>query len=161
MNILVISDTHGFDERVKIILDRIGPVDMLIHCGDIEGQEEEIQAWADCPCLMVSGNNDWSSRLPREIFTTIDDYKVFITHGNRYGISLDTEMLRDEALSRGADICFFGHTHKPLVDTQGSLTMVNPGSLSYPRQIGRDPTYVLMRIDAEHQVRFDVRAFQD
>ena len=66
MNILIISDTHGFDDRVRVILDRIGPFDMLIHCGDVERQEAEIQEWADCPCLMVAGNNDWSSRLPRE-----------------------------------------------------------------------------------------------
>ena len=31
MNILIISDTHGFDDRVRLILDRIGPFDMLIH----------------------------------------------------------------------------------------------------------------------------------
>ena len=161
MNILIISDTHGFDDRVRVILDRIGPFDMLIHCGDVEGQEAEIQEWADCPCLMVAGNNDWSSRLPREIVTTIDDYKVMITHGNRYVVSLDKEMLREEALSRDVDICMFGHTHKPLVETKGSLTMLNPGSLSYPRQISRDPTYILMRIDEEHQAHYDVRVFHD
>ena len=110
---------------------------------------------------MVAGNNDWSSRLPREIVTNIDDYKVMITHGNRYGVSLDKEMLREEALSRDVDICMFGHTHKPLVETKGSLTMLNPGSLSYPRQISRDPTYILMRIDEEHQAHYDVRVFHD
>ena len=38
----------------------------------------------------------------------------------------------------------YGHTHRPVVDTEGKVTAVNPGSLSFPRQEGRRPSYVVM-----------------
>lgn len=152
MKILVISDTHGHMERVKEVLDRERPIDILIHCGDVEGQEHAIQKLAGCPCYMVSGNNDWASWLSREITTMIGGYTLFITHGHRYGVSLGKERIRDEAQSRGADVCLFGHTHKPCVDTDGKLTLMNPGSLSYPRQIGRKPTYGIIEIREEEKM---------
>ena len=58
MKVLVVSDTHGHAEQIKRVLDKTGAVDALVHCGDIEGQEEYIRRLADCPCYMVAGNND-------------------------------------------------------------------------------------------------------
>lgn len=156
MKILIISDTHGYAEMLKLVMEKVPEFDALIHCGDIEGQEEYIRETAGCPCYMVAGNNDWSSDLARMITMNIDDYKIMITHGDRYGVSLGTEMLRDEAESLGADICFFGHTHRPLVDTKKNLTLVNPGSLAYPRQMSRKPTYGVMEIDEDHRLRISI-----
>ncbi len=47
---------------------------------------------------------------------------------------------------------FYGHTHRPVVDDNGNILAVNPGSLSYPRQEGRKPSYALMEIDEEGKV---------
>lgn len=41
----------------------------------------------------------------------------------------------------------YGHTHKPVVDREGDLTAVNPGSLTYPRQEGRRPSFIIMDLD--------------
>ena len=41
----------------------------------------------------------------------------------------------------------FGHTHKPYLETKDGVTILNPGSLSYPRQEGRRPSYMIMDID--------------
>ena len=49
--------------------------------------------------------------------------------------------------SRGKDIVMFGHTHKPYLDTEDGITILNPGSLSYPRQEGRRSSYMIMTID--------------
>ena len=40
----------------------------------------------------------------------IGRYKVFITHGHNYYVSLDTECIREEGAARNADIVMFGHT---------------------------------------------------
>ena len=40
-----------------------------------------------------------------------------------------------------------GHTHRPVIEQERDLTLINPGSLSYPRQEGHVPSYVLMEID--------------
>ena len=42
-----------------------------------------------------------------------------------------------------------GHTHKPVIDREADLTLINPGSISFPRQENRKPSYILMEIDAK------------
>ncbi len=157
MKILVISDTHGYLDRASLVMQKERPFDALVHCGDIEGQEHQLQKLAGCPCYMVTGNNDWASRLSREIETFFEGRRVFITHGHRYGVSLGTERIREEAESRRVDICLFGHTHRPLLETTGGLTLMNPGSLSYPRQMGRKPTYGIIETRPDGSLRCDIR----
>ena len=59
-------------------------------------------------------------------------------------MSVGNENLKREAAARGVDVVLYGHTHRPVVDTEGKVTAVNPGSLSFPRQEGRRPSYVVM-----------------
>lgn len=66
MKILVVSDSHGRDENLEQAVMQETPFDMLIHCGDVEGREIFIEAFTECPCHIVSGNNDFFSDLPRE-----------------------------------------------------------------------------------------------
>ena len=68
-------------------------------------------------------------------------------HGHTYYVSLGPDTIREEALSRNADIVMFGHTHKPMISTEGGIVTLNPGSLSYPRQEGKKPSYIIMEID--------------
>ena len=51
MKILVVSDTHGHEKNLMTVLNRVRPVDALIHCGDVEGGEDYIRAAAECPCI--------------------------------------------------------------------------------------------------------------
>ena len=58
---------------------------------------------------------------------------------------MTTAMLKDEAKSRGFNIVMYGHTHRPSIDmSDPEVTVINPGSLAYPRQEGRRPTYIVM-----------------
>ncbi len=41
-------------------------------------------------------------------------YKVLITHGHYYYVSLDTQEIRQQARARGVDIVMYGHTHRPV-----------------------------------------------
>jgi len=40
--ILVVSDTHGIDRNFYEVVESEKPLDLIIHCGDIEGQEQEM-----------------------------------------------------------------------------------------------------------------------
>ena len=40
MRVLVISDTHKKHENLKVVLERVSPVDLVIHLGDAEGYED-------------------------------------------------------------------------------------------------------------------------
>ena len=144
MKILVVSDTHGKDEMLEQTLDKELPVDMLIHCGDVEGREFFIEAIAECPCCIIAGNNDFFSDLNREEELEICGHKVLVTHGHMYGVSMDIAGVIDEAVSRNCDIVLGGHTHKPAIYRRNGVLAVNPGSLSYPRQNGRRPSYAVL-----------------
>lgn len=114
--IMVVSDTHGRLENLAEALSREGKLDMLIHLGDFEGDDEVICEMANCKVLMVPGNNDFFSTLNREIETQIGKYHVLLTHGHYYYVSLDLKTLHDEGIARGFDIVMFGHTHRPVID---------------------------------------------
>lgn len=149
MKVLIVSDTHRHNENFFTVMEKVGPVDMVVHCGDVEGAEAIITEAAGCPVEMVQGNNDFWSGMPREKEFFIGDYKVFLTHGHNYYVSMNYEMIKQEARAREADIVMCGHTHKPVIDIGGRVTVINPGSLSYPRQEGRKPSYIIMEIDKE------------
>lgn len=156
MRILVVSDTHRQNGNLCKVLTKTGHIDLLIHLGDAEGSEDYIREIADCPVEIVAGNNDFFSGLPRELEIGLGVYKVLLTHGHYYNVSFTLERLREEARERGVQIAMFGHTHRPVVDYSGPVTLVNPGSLSYPRQDGRRPSYILMEIDREGKAHYTI-----
>jgi len=155
MRVLVVSDTHKKNENYFKLVERHKP-DLVIHCGDAEGSEYALTECAECPVQIVLGNNDFFSYLPREVELTLEGLKIWVTHGHNYYVSMGNEMLKREALARGADIVLYGHTHRPVVDKEGSVTAVNPGSLSYPRQEGHKPSYIIMELK-EGKADFSIR----
>jgi putative phosphoesterase len=155
MKVLIVSDTHRYNENYFKVVEMHKP-DLIVHCGDIEGSEYALSEGAGCPVYMVSGNNDFFSELPAELEFSVGKYKCMATHGHRYRISTGPEMLFAEARERGFDIVMCGHTHKPEVRREGDIYVVNPGSLSYPRQDGRKPSYIIMETDRFGEVHFTV-----
>ena len=154
MRVLIVSDTHRHNDNYFKVLQKTGPYDLVVHCGDIEGSEFAISEGAGCEVMMVSGNNDFFSSLPREIETQIGKYRVLITHGHTYYVTMGNERLKQDAAHRGFDIVFYGHTHRPVVEMEKDIIAVNPGSLSYPRQDGRAPSYAIMEIDRHGEAHF-------
>lgn len=158
MRILIISDTHRRNENYLKIVEDIGDeLDMVIHLGDVEGSEYVIQEAVDCPVEIVAGNNDFFSDLPSEKSLQIGRYRILITHGHRYYIGMGNEMIKKEAIAGGYDIVMYGHTHKPVIDISKNIIAINPGSLSYPRQENRKPSYIIMEIDDDGEAWFDLR----
>lgn len=158
MKVLIVSDTHKRNDNFFRVLEKVEPVDMVIHCGDIEGSEYAISARCNCPVEMVAGNNDFFSPLPTEREFEIGGYRVWVTHGHNYYVSMGNERLKQEARSRGVDIVCYGHTHRPVVDLDDDdVIAINPGSISYPRQDERKPSYILMDIDRYGKAHFILR----
>lgn len=151
MKVLIVSDTHGRRGELEEIIELEKPFQFLIHCGDVEGDEEYIRQTAGCDCAFVKGNNDFFSDLSGNECFILEGLKVMVTHGHMYGVSLNTAMLEEEARSRGVQIVMFGHTHRPYLEEKDGLILMNPGSVSYPRQRGRQPGYAVMEIRKNQQ----------
>ena len=133
------------------------PLSGIIHCGDFEGSEGRFAIASNCPVYFVAGNNDFFSDLSRELEYDLEGHTVFQTHGHNYRVSMDLEYIRSEAVSRDADIVFFGHTHKPVARLVDGIYLFNPGSLSYPRQEGRRPSYLVIDIDSEGALNYEIK----
>jgi phosphoesterase, MJ0936 family len=157
MRILVVSDTHKHDENLEKVLQLAGKIDYLFHLGDIEGSEDYIREIAGCPFYGVMGNNDFFTDLPREEEVQIGKYKMLLVHGHQHYVLGGTEHIKKTAISKGIDIVMFGHTHKPIVEKEGNIIALNPGSLTYPRQEGRNPSYIMIEIDENESINFQIK----
>ena len=156
MKILIVSDTHRRNENYIRAVERVAPIDMVIHCGDIEGSEYLIAEYSGCPVQMVMGNNDFFADLPREKEFVVGKYRIWLTHGHNYYVSMGNETIKREARARGVDIVMYGHSHKPVVDLGEDVIAVNPGSLTYPRQEGRRPSFIIMDLDRKGEAHFTI-----
>ncbi len=156
MRILAVSDTHGRVERLAVLARAPFPVDCVFHLGDAESQEDLIRSFFSCPVCFVKGNCDTFSREEENVLMTLENRKFFLTHGHKYGVSYTFEKMVREGLRRGAEAVCFGHTHRPLIMEQNGILLVNPGSLTFPRQADRKPTFALIEFEREGRIRADI-----
>ena len=157
MKILIVSDTHGYNDVMWDVIKKEEPIDMMIHCGDIETNPQVIRDKVDCTLHMVAGNNDYNPDLDRVQIFEIGQYKALLTHGHRQHVYSGYSNLYYLGEENKVDFVFFGHVHIPVVRKEGDITLVNPGSLTYPRQIGRVPTYIVMTLENHKDPVFEIK----
>lgn len=156
MKILVVSDTHRDETSLEKVLNLEKP-NMLIHLGDIEGSEEKIEEMSNCDTVMVGGNNDFFSFLPEEKEVYLKGYKAFLVHGHTFRVGLGIEELRAEAKIKKCRFAMYGHTHKPYYEDKDNLIILNPGSISYPRQDGRNKSYAIININDNDEILVEIK----
>ena len=152
MKVLIVSDTHGRNGGYLDLLENSEKMDMVIHCGDVEGSEYLISESSGCKTVIVQGNNDYFSDLPKEMIVKLGKYKALVTHGHAYYVNMGHEHLVREAKKRKVDMVIYGHTHRPVITEENGIKVLNPGSLTYPRQMERKYTYIIMEIDENGEV---------
>lgn len=156
MKILIVSDSHGRNTYLEKVIRAVEPIDLFIHLGDMEGGEQYLKTAVKCPIEMVSGNNDYFTKVSREKIIQIGKYKVFLTHGHRYRVNFELDTIMRIGRENAVDIVMFGHTHIPVILYGENITAVNPGSISQPRQPGRIPSYMIMEIDRFGEAHFTI-----
>ncbi|MBO5227861.1 MAG: metallophosphoesterase [Lachnospiraceae bacterium] len=160
MKILVVSDTHGSLRGLQAAIKAEGKLDWILHMGDVDRQEDELAALAGRSMFAcVKGNNDYYSQLSNELLLDIRGYKIWMTHGHRYQVYSGNDMIKNVGIMKGADIIMYGHTHSPLVeiDKENKITVINPGSISQPRQLGRQPSYIVMEIEEGKTPSYEIK----
>lgn len=155
MKILVISDSHKQYENMDRAIEIEMP-DRIFHLGDGEGCEDYVEAVAQCPLEIVRGNCDFASDLPAEVVMRVGAHVVMLTHGHYYNVSFGPQMLAEVAKEKGVDVVLYGHTHVPLLREEGGITIMNPGSISYPRQSDRRPSYGVIEVDARGEFTYRI-----
>jgi len=135
MRIVIFSDSHGDVEACRSVIDKIPGIDMAIHTGDIISDIQKLGTFfPELDRRYVPGNCDFSA-LPSDLLFEVCGKKIFISHGHCYNVKNDStySKFKEKALSLGADMAVFGHTHKCVYENDGRLILINPGSIKYGR----------------------------
>ncbi|MBA4537484.1 metallophosphoesterase [Bacillus aquiflavi] len=144
MNILIVSDSHGLTEELKVIKNKhMDEIDHMIHCGD---SELSIAHNAIEDFIIVKGNCDIEKRFPEEVIQEIDGYRLLVVHGHQYGVKHTLMNLHYRAAELDADIVCFGHSHILGVEIIAGKLFINPGSICLPRK-RIEKTYVILRLE--------------
>ncbi len=70
-----------------------------------------------------------------------------LTHGHQYAGIDSIGNMSEMARANDVQIVVCGHTHIPHMEKRGDVWVVNPGSISQPRQPGHQPSYLVMNIE--------------
>lgn len=160
--ILVVSDSHNHADNIERILKKEGAFDCFVHLGDGEREVTRIQSMFHCPCYMVMGNCDSESdKLPSFTIINLGKHSIFATHGHKYWVNMGTEFLANNAKMYGCDFALYGHTHIPDMHDAGGITVLNPGSVSLPRQTGHKKTYMILEVKEDGDLTYELRFLDD
>ena len=157
--ILVVSDNHRKLDNIYQLLEENPDISYFIHLGDSEGCEDAIRTHLPkgCESYFVQGNNDFFAYLPKEIEMRLGKERLFLTHGHLYGVGFDLQGLADEARARNCSMALFGHTHRPFSRMVNGVLCINPGSINFPRQENRKPSYAMFYLDKKGNLRTEAK----
>ncbi len=146
MKIYVLSDSHN-SFLFSPFLEKAKDADMVIHCGDGMRDQEDLKSVLSCPVYCVKGNCDFVGKW--EELIDVAGHRIFVTHGDIYNVKATYSGLIARAKEFGADIVLYGHTHVPDITYQDKIWLINPGSLTRPRD-NKVPTYCILELDGEN-----------
>lgn len=131
----VISDTHGLVRPE--VHDALAGVYLILHAGDVCGDEVLDELSTIAPVAAVMGNCDppGHPRLPARIARTIGGHRFHVSHGHELGVPTPPKLLA----ATDAEVIIYGHTHRPLVHRDGARLVLNPGAAG-PRRFDIQPT---------------------
>lgn len=148
MRVLVISDSHGKTENIKKAIEKAGKINYLFHCGDVGEDFRSLETMAGVPAYVVAGNCDGYGSLLNQNIIQLGKHKVFMAHGHLQAVHAGLNLLRVMALKNECDLAFYGHTHVPYLNVaEDDVTILNPGSISLPRQDGHAKTFAILEFD--------------
>lgn len=159
VKIAVISDTHLYSPQPwleKVFSKHLAHADVLLHCGDIT-TFSVWQIFCQHPNFTaVLGNCDeWrlSDELRPAESLKIDGLQVGMVHG--WGSRSGVPARAAEHFGPDYDLVCYGHTHIRNWDVINGVRMINPGSLSSPRD-NNPPgfAYVTVRADKTLKCEF-------
>ncbi|MGM0470971.1 MAG: metallophosphoesterase family protein [Bacillota bacterium] len=156
MKLVVISDTHGSQERIEEVIDREADFDYLIHAGDHLTDVDfavDNQSWQ---VITVKGNCDRGLTGEVEKLFTVNGKQILLTHGHKYALKQGLTRLSYRVAEVEADIVIFGHTHISLNQSVDGRLYFNPGSLTYPRD--DSASYGVLKI-ADGAVDSEIKSF--
>ena len=131
--IAVVSDSHYESAPLSDLAEEIsrhGDIGLLIHLGDMTADADWLAGRLSVPVRSVPGNCDRPGPdEPAERVEKIEGVRVLYAHGHTLSVKTTLNRLFYRAQAEGAGLALFGHTHAPLILSEGPVWLVNPGAL--------------------------------
>lgn len=150
MRILLVSDSHGYNDELKKVLDNI-KCDAKIHCGD--SCFDKNSSLKMNFKYIVDGNHDNGIFPLVETFTS-DLGNILITHGHKFNVYAGYDYLVEYMNQKNISICFHGHTHVPHFEIYKNKTFINPGSIMFNRGQSQCGTFAIVEITNKIKVNY-------
>ena len=137
----LISDTHGMMR--PDVFTALAGVDLILHAGDVGGDDVLDELALIAPVHAVSGNTDppGDPRLSEAIEMEIGGLRIHVSHGHELGSPTPKKLLERYA----ADVIVYGHTHQQFVSHADGRLVVNPGAAG-PRRFKLEPSVARLTI---------------
>lgn len=138
MKIAIISDTHDRISSLEKFLSfaKEKKIGILFHCGDICRTEtlKRIINDFEGKVFLVLGNADIREKILK--FKENPKIKIFENFGEveieslKIGFCHLLELALKKCQKKNYDFIFYGHTHKPWMESKKNCILVNPGNLA-------------------------------
>lgn len=138
----LISDTHGLVR--PDVHDALAGVELILHAGDVGGDDVLDELGSIAPVVAVRGNTDppGSPRLAESIERSVDGLTIHVSHGHEVGSPTPEKLFAKYS----ADIVVYGHTHRQLLTNAAGRWAVNPGAAG-PRRFDLKPSVGRLTIE--------------
>jgi uncharacterized protein len=137
----LISDTHGLVRPA--VHTALAGVELILHAGDVGGQEVLDELALIAPVRAVFGNTDDPSdpALQAELALELEGSRIHVSHGHEVG-----RLVPEVLLARYPhDVIVYGHTHRALVVQVDGRLVVNPGAAG-PRRFDLQPSVGILSV---------------
>jgi putative phosphoesterase len=137
----LISDTHGLVR--PDVHTALAGVELILHAGDVGGDEILDELAIIAPVRAVYGNTDapGQPRLSNAIDLELDGVTIHVSHGHEVGSPTPAKLLARYP----AKVIVYGHTHRPLTARAEGRLVVNPGAAG-PRRFDLLPSLAILTI---------------
>jgi putative phosphoesterase len=133
MKFFVISDTHGNIDKVKQVYQRLTGIDYLIHLGDFQSDALKLEKDLGVKVISVRGNTDGSHSANDYKILESEFGNILLVHGHMEKVKSSYQNLLYRAQELNCKAVLFGHTHDPFYGEFNGIYLLNPGSLSLPK----------------------------
>lgn len=147
MKIIVLSDTHSDTDYMEQLIEKYkSTADYFIHLGDYDSDVQSMKrVYPSLNIINVRGNGDFGASVPETIYRDFCGINFMITHGHRFHVYNGVDTLLNFAKQNDCRYVLFGHLHVGLIKQVDGITLINPGSISCPRD--SHCSYVIININ--------------
>ncbi len=152
MRIVVMSDSHGNAAAVEAVVAQQPNAKLFIHLGDgLQEFKRVMESHPNREYWCVRGNSDFMAAEESLVSGWVRDIKLVCTHGHHWSVKFGLDELKEMARDKFATIVLYGHTHAAHNEYDNGLYILNPGSVSSPRDTST-PTYAIIDIEKKNVV---------